>query len=351
MGIKIQSKVGMVLGLMLLIAGIYTMGRLTSLGAFYQIEIADENPALVIAEVPGPEDLEINIKDSVLYFISSNPCSKSPAPGSIHYVLLNRSPVEFHAFQFNKPLDLHPHGLSYFRSDDKRYLFTNNHRSDGTHSVEIFSIVEQGKLVHLESITGPLLTSPNDLVAIGARSFYVTNDGRAHDRFTRSVDTFLGRNTGSVLLFDENRFTTVVDNLSFPNGIALNINENQIMVAETLSGYVNNYQMVDNQVLKYVDNFYIGVGVDNISLDDYGNLTAAIHQNLWALSRHMKDPKRRSPSRVVQYNLNSRLPKVLYQQQGSQISGVSAAVNFNGSLYLGAVCEPKLLKVEMTNDK
>jgi arylesterase/paraoxonase len=252
---------------------------------------------------------------------------------------------------FDQPQDFHPHGLSYLQQGNFQYLFTNNHRSDGTHSVEIFRVLNDDQLEHLESIIHPLLTSPNDLVAVGARSFYVTNDGRAHDRFTRSVDTFLGRKTGRVLFYDGRQWITAVDNLDFPNGIALNTNKNQIMVAETLSGYVKTYQMVDNNFMENVDNFYVGVGIDNITLSEKGILTAAVHPNLWALSRHMKNPEKTSYSKVIKIDLDKRSLNPLFQNSGNLISGISVAAEFSGSLYVGAVCDSLLLKVEMIDDE
>ena len=336
-----------VAGIFLLIAGTYTMIRLTSLGTFSQIEDAADLPVNVVAEISGPEDLELNHDSGLLYFISSNPCGENPGRGGIYSVDLNRDTRQAIAFEFEQPLDFHPHGLSYLHQGDSQYLFTNNHRSDGVHSVEIFRITKDNQLEHLESITDPLLTSPNDLVAVGPRSFYVTNDGRAHDRFTRSVDTFLGRKTGAVLFFNEQRFITAVDNLDFPNGIALDTHKKQVMVAETLSGHVKTYQMVEKNLLRFVDNFYVGVGIDNISINPNGLLVAAMHPNLWALSKHLKGSAQPSPSKIVQIDLVTGVQSSLYQHDGGQVSGISSAVPYQGFLYLGAVCDPILLELEI----
>jgi arylesterase/paraoxonase len=336
-----------VAGFSLLIVGVYTMVRLTSLGAFSKIEDAADLPVKVVAEIPGPEDLELNRNNGMLYFISSNPCSENPGSGGIYYIDLNQDTRQAVAFQFEKPQDFHPHGLSYLHHGDSQYLFTNNHRSDGAHSVEIFRIIKNNQLEHLESVTDPLLTSPNDLVAIGPRSFYVTNDGRAHDRFTRSVDTFLGRKTGKVLFFDGQQFITVVDNLDFPNGIALDTKNKQLFVAETLSGYINTYQMADKNLLRLVDSYFTGVGIDNINITPNGLLVAAIHPNLLALSKHMKGSPKPSPSRVVQIDLISGVQSTLYQHNGGAISGISSAIPYRGLLYLGAVCDPALMELEI----
>lgn len=333
-------------GLLVFIIGAYTLNRLHNLGAFTRIEAENGHTLEIIAKVPGPEDMELDREDGLLYFISSNPCSNHPERGGLYYIQLDQPNQEAHAFKFDKPWDFHPHGLSYLRGKYDKYLFTNNHREDGTHSVEIFKIIDEDELQHLATIRGSELTSPNDLLAVGPTQFYVTNDGRAHDRFTRSMDTFLGRNTGNVLFYNGIEFSRVVDNLEFPNGIALKTSSKQVFIGETLSGFIKIYQMEGNYNLKFVDNFYAGVGIDNISFDEQSGLLAALHPNLLALSRHMKNPKILSPSKVIHIPNHSWQGKVMYQHSGTDISGISTAVSYNGYIYLGAVCDEILVKID-----
>jgi len=335
----------MIIGFLLLLMGAYIVIKLHSLGVFTKIGPENNPKVEVLATVPGPEDLEIDREQGILFFISNDPCAGFPEPGGIFYLYLNSNALQAVEFQFESPQDFHPHGLSYFRENHHQYLFTNNHRTDGTHTVEIFKISGDNRLEHQLTVKGPELTSPNDLAAAGPRQFYVTNDGRSHDRFTRSVDTFLGRKTGNILFYDGNKFIKVVDNLFFPNGIALNSERNELYAAETLSGKIYSYQLAGNYHLQNVDNFYIQKGIDNINLDAEGDLIASIHPNLWALSRHMQDPQKRSPSRVIHIDSDSKRIQMLYQHSGTEISGVSSAVSYNGSLYLGAVCDHKLVKL------
>jgi arylesterase/paraoxonase len=334
-----------IIGLLLTSSGIYIVSRLLALGAFSSIENESQIKAEVVAIVPGPEDMEVDRELGILFFISSNPCTGNSESGRIFYLDLNTNPSHAVEFRFDSPHDFHPHGLSYYRDDHDQYLFTNNHRSDGTHTVEVFRVMGADRLEHQFTLEAPELTSPNDLVAVGPRQFYITNDGRSHDRTTRAVDSFFGSKTGSVLYFDGTVLITVVDNLLFPNGIALDSHENQLYVAETLSGNIITYQLVDNYKLRFVDKLYVGTGVDNINLDESGGIIAAIHPNLWALSRHMKSPRILSPSKVNRIVYHSQETEVLYQHSGSIISGVSTAVRYQGSLYLGAVCDNKLVKL------
>jgi arylesterase/paraoxonase len=333
-------------GVFLLVTTTYTMVRLWELGAFITIEDQRPGTCITIAEVEGPEALQLDGENHMLYFISNNPCRQEPFLGGVYFLDLKSKLPLAQAFHFLHPTDFHPHGLSFFRDEKgQKYLFTNNHREDGSHTVEIFSIVAPDKLKHLNTISSPFLTSPNDLVAVAPDRFYVTNDGNAHDRFTRSLDTFLGRKTGSVLYFDGEQFTTLVDNLNFPNGIALNARTQRLFIGETLSGYVKVYQVVENNSLKNVDNFFLGLGLDNLSLDDQGGVLTVQHPNLWSLSRHMKQPNKRSPFKVLYLDPKTGTLKTLYQQSGKDISGASAALSYEGLIFLGAVCDNKLVKI------
>lgn len=335
-----------ILAVLLLIIGVYTVIRLSSLGAFRKIEDQTGLIQKVIAKVPGPEALQLDGESGVLFFISNQPCSEQNFRGGIYFLKLNNSGEAAHPFEMEEPEDFHPHGLSFFRDKQgERLLFTNNHRESGTHTVEIFEIVGDKQLKHLETIKSPSLTSPNDLVAIGARQFYVTNDGRSHDRTTRSVDTFLGRKTGNVLYYDGKDFNLLVDNLHFPNGIAFNHSTNELIVGETMSGNLVIYRLEDNDKIVNVDNFFVGTGIDNIYLEQSGDIIAAVHPNMLALSKHMKDVDNLSPSQVFRVKYQTIGLKLLYQHDGSVIAGVSAAVSYKNHLYVGAVCDDKLVQL------
>ena len=334
--------------ILLLVLGVYTAIRFYSLGAFVTLGNSFRGSCEVVATVAGPEALQFDPEFNLLYFISNNPCATSPARGGIYSIPLDIQ-KDAKPLSFDSPIDFQPHGLSFFRDGAQlEYLFTNNHRQNGNHTVEIFQIEQEGKLKHLETISDSQLTSPNDLVAVGPRQFYLTNDGRAHDRNTRSIDTFLGRKTGNVLFFDGFDFQRVADNLQFPNGIAVDTSTNQLIVAETLTGKLLFYQIVENGKLANVDNFYIKKGLDNISINRKGQILAAVHPNLWSLSNHMKKTDNPSPSQVFILDIRTKGLKIVYQQNGETLSGISAAIMINNSLYLGAVCDHKLLKCMMT---
>jgi len=338
-------------GLLLVILSVFTGVRFKSLGAFVEVKDRFEGICKVVAEVPGPEALQLDREEGILYFISNNPCTGLNPRGSIYFLKLDSPNALARQFKFHQPKDFHPHGLSFFRDQQgKKHLFTNNHREDGSHTVEIFMVTGAGELSHEITISGTELTSPNDLVAVGFRKFYVTNDGRSHDRTIRSIDTFLGRKTGNVMFYNGTEFIKVVDNLYFPNGIAFNRGSNQLFVGETLSGMLKMYQIAAEGTLEHVDNFFIGIGIDNINIDELGQLWVALHPNLWALSNHMKNTNKLSPAQVYKVNYRSKGKILIYKETGALLSGVSAAISYNDDLYLGAVCDRKLVRLRTKDD-
>ncbi|TNN63004.1 Serum paraoxonase/arylesterase 2 [Liparis tanakae] len=104
------------------------------------------------------------------------------------------TPVEL---QIKGELDLssfNPHGISAYvdEIDDSVYLFVVNHPQHKS-QVEIFHFVhEKNTLLHLKTITHPLLHSVNDIVAVGVESFYATNYRSYPNDVLNSLTILLG---------------------------------------------------------------------------------------------------------------------------------------------------------------
>ncbi|GJM28501.1 MAG: arylesterase [Cyclobacteriaceae bacterium] len=321
-----------------LILAIYTYYRLHTLGAFTKVLRHHEASCRISAPVTGAEAIQLDKESGILYFIGNNTCFPQKAGGIYHMDLTEDFP-KHHPFKFSTPKDFHPHGLSYFRGKQgEKFLLTNNHRKDGTHSVEVFQITANRVLKHLKTLTSPQLTSPNDLVAISPDQFYLTNDGRAHNRKTRAIDTFLNRRTGSVLYYDGVRFKKVLDNLKFPNGIAFDSLEKRLFIGETLSGYVKGYQVLENNDLQFQSEISVAVGIDNLSWAGPGRLLVAVHPDLYSLSKHIKNSTFASPSRLFQLDADQGEKEIIFESSGDNTPGVSSAVRYKQQLILGTVC-------------
>lgn len=279
----------------------------------------------------------------MLYFISNDFCNPGPPSGTLYYLDLNQETHELHEFSINGPQDFHPHGISYFKHPNAtRYLFTNNHRADGTHTVEVFELIGRGKLKHRSTVRSDLLTSPNDLVAISPNQFYVTNDGRSHESSIRAIDAFFNRNTGQVLFYDGYKLKVVVDGLKFPNGITYHQSSRRLFVAESLGRRIAAFQRLEDNRLQPSNSLSLAVGIDNISIQD-NKLLLASHPNLLALSKYKKRQNHPSPSVVYNVDLDLTNPEIIFQSSGESFSGISSAVRYGQYLVLGNVCNGLLI--------
>jgi len=326
------------LGVTIIVLAAYTAYRLYQFGAFYSVPKTSGNQSITTLSIPGVEALQLDADSGMLFFIGDYTCEASTSRGNSYYMDLETDTSVPHKFNFSTPEDFHPHGLSYFRgSSGDQFLFTNNHRTDGTHTVEVFQITADMRLIHQKTIRSSELTSPNDLVAISPSQFYLTNDGRSHDQFNRSIDAFFNRSEGKVLFYDGERFHTVADKLNFPNGIAFEKTSGRLYVGESLSGNILIYQPVDNQ-LKLQHSIRLIPGIDNIGFTQSGRLLIAIHPNLFALSRYKSKQEYPSPSLVYELDVNSNQPEIIFQSSGEVLSGVSSAIRFRNKLFLGNAC-------------
>lgn len=145
-------------------------------------------------------------------------------------------------FDFNKPYDntrrihvlssstfdskcLNPHGLSHWQNPrtGEVLLFVINHCPDGE-SIDVFEwIPNEYSLKHTASIQHPLISSPNDLLAVGPNSFYYTNDHYFNYRGFKSLESYLQISFASVRFYDGDtkEVTQVASSLCWPNGIAV----------------------------------------------------------------------------------------------------------------------------------
>nr|XP_009504906.1 PREDICTED: serum paraoxonase/arylesterase 2-like [Phalacrocorax carbo] len=175
----------------------------------------------------GSED--IDILPNGLAFISSGlkyPGIKSLAPdkpGEIFLMDLNEDNPRAVELRINRGFDLasfNPHGIStYIDRDDTVYLFVVNHPHQKS-TVELFEFVEdENSLVHLKTIQHDLLTSVNDIVAMGPDSFYATNDHYFSDFILMFLEMFLGLTWSNVVYYSPKEVKEVAAGFYSANGI------------------------------------------------------------------------------------------------------------------------------------
>lgn len=344
-------KISVILFVLLMIAvGGWGLKIYRDAGEFKDINPETPKDCRFIGGVLGSEDITVDRRSGTA-FISShdfrvvNIGGQIPRGAVLAYNLNAPDPKLVDLTADFKP-EFRPHGLGlYTAPDGKVSLFVVNHRSDGQF-IEIFDYLN-GKLIHRQSISSALMTSPNDVIPVGPDQFYVTNDHGAASALGRFLEDFLEIPKAYVLYYNGKDFQTVAEGLSYANGINISPDGRLIYVAETIGRQVDVYSR--DQVsgrLTLLDTLDLGTGVDNIDVDPDGNLWIGAHPKLLTFYRYSKDQSLRSPSQVLKVTImpgKGFLVVDEYLSDGGLLSGASVGVPYEDRLLIGSVFDDGFL--------
>ncbi|MDY6854786.1 MAG: SMP-30/gluconolactonase/LRE family protein [Thermodesulfobacteriota bacterium] len=319
-------------------------------GVFRRIEPHFGGQCKAISGVLSSEDITIHPRTGMA-FISSDDRrprfrGKQGRQGAIYAFDLTAEHLQLIDLTADFEQEFHPHGIGLFVGQDgNSSLFVVNHRKDD-HSVEIFAYKDK-KLTHRMSICGQLMHSPNDIIPIGPRAFYVTNDHGNVSKLGRTLEEYLRLKRSYVLYYDGRGFRTVAKGLVYANGINISHDGKTIYVASTGDGkiYVYNRE-TETGVLEFRHTIDIGTGVDNVELDETGNLWIGAHPKLLDFVKYAKDPQKLAPSQVlkvvIEYPYRYKVEEI-YLSKGDILSGSSVAAVFEDKLLIGSVFDERFL--------
>ncbi len=302
-----------------------------------------------VAGIAGPEDLQIYPAKG-LAFISSldRREGKGVAERGAIYAFSLDDPLAADAWRDRTggiPEQFQPLGLHLYVEGETRRLFVVNSATD---AVELFDVAENGDLTHLESLGERRLTSPNDVVGVGPRAFYVTNDvdpGR---------DTLLGQlhfltrvGSGRLLYFDGAIWRVAADGLRFANGVSVSPSGERLYVAETSAAALRIYDRnPESGVLRWSRTAPMPAAIDNINVEYNGSLWMGALPKPLALPRYRLDEGAKAPSLVIRYDDIAGVtspPSAVYADNGEEISGSTVAAKSGSTLLIGALLEKKFL--------
>jgi arylesterase/paraoxonase len=326
-------------------------------GEFKEITPHFNGQVKVIAGVLSSEDISIH-PQTAMAFISSDDRrahwsgNSRSRQGAIHgFDLASANPRPMNLTE-DFPRELNPHGIGWWMAQNGDLsLFVVNHREDG-HFVEIFDY-RNGKLVHRQSVSGALMHSPNDVLPVGPTAFYVTNDHGNSTVLGRMAEEYLQLARSYVLYYDGKTFRKVADALAYANGINTSSDGRTVYVAATVGQKIYVYDRdLNTGDLSLRTTIEAGTGVDNIEIDQKGNLWVGCHPKLLTFVNYSKNPEVLSPSQVIkvenrasgQYEI-----KEVYMSNGQPLSGSSVAAVFEDMLLIGSVFDERFLMCNLPN--
>jgi arylesterase/paraoxonase len=361
-----------VFAVVFVLVSIQIVRRLEAMGQFTSIEKVSPGQCRIIAGPPGVEDLQIDHTARIAFLSSDDrraAMAGQPVNGGIYALPIDApdtKPRLLTGEGSGTPAIFHPHGLSLFVAPDgTRTLMVVNHADPAAmraepaqQSVEIFDVTGAGDslaLRHRRTVHADDITAPNDVVAVSADSFYVTNMVGSSSGIGEALEGLFGLKRAYVVYYDGAKSARAIEGLSYANGINLTADGATLYVAESLGRRLSAYARdTATGALTLNQDGFFGTGLDNIDIAEDGALWIGAHPRMGDFLLHANDASNLSPSQILRIEPQAGgAARTLYTDDGSQISAVSAAVTFKGTdgitrFLAGAVFEPKLLVCDWT---
>ena len=300
---------------------------------------------------PGTEDVTID-PASGLAFVSSDD-RRTGERGAIFAFDINQ-PDSVWEVSGDAPADFHPHGLSLWTGPDgSQRLFVVNHRAgfsenEGGQAVEIFDVGANGMLSHAESISHDALRSPNDVLAVGPRSFYATNDRAYHSGIMANLEAYFGLPLSSVSYFDGTAGNSggdmVAHGIAYANGINISADGSEVYVSELLARRVRVYDRDAASGALTADRVLpVPTAPDNIEIDERGDLWIGGHPRVFDFVDHAADASAIAPSHAVRLNPQTGETETVLLVLDGSLNASSVAAMRDGVLIVGAVFDDHVL--------
>lgn len=316
-----------------------TLKVLYKAGVFTPLDPLPLN-AETIPTPPGIEDLDFDPETGTI-FLSSHDRRNFQSTGAIYALKSGQLTNLTDKLGLS---EFRPHGISFIKTNGHKFLFVISHR-DTKNSVLKF-IFEGDSLRMINTYSSSEFTTPNDLVAVGENSFFLSNDhGKVGENLKKWAD-YVALPVGNIVYFDGQRSKMVLDRVAYPNGLA--VYDNRLYVASTLGNYIGVYEAEgSNYELKKLKSISVPYAPDNLMVAG-SRIYVAAHPKTLKFVAHAKDSTKISPSAI--FYLEEDKPKIVYVEDGSKLSGSSTALAVpdpmgDVTLYLGSVYERKILKL------
>lgn len=244
-----------------------------------------------------------------------------------------------------RPVLFEPGGIDLFEerlpSGQLRHrLFVVNHAGP---EVLLFDVGDDGDLTLAERFSDIRLTSPNDVVATGPDSFYVTNDTASGRQTVKGKADFLfGLATGSIFHFNGDEWSVMVEGLNFPNGVALNGEGDTLYLAEMRAEAVRRYSRDPaTDELEMQERIALDSFPNNLSVDGEDRLLIGAVPQPFAYKAFTEGLRDSAPSQVLRVDADGL--SVLFQDTGRELSAATVASQVGDRTVIGTAADSKFL--------
>jgi arylesterase/paraoxonase len=342
--VRLIKRIALLLFLLLLVFVGYT---LVSTGFFRTIEPQFDGELFKKIALKGAEDIMISPIDSFALISSTDRGHfppKEQEEGGLFLIDLTANdyvPIPLTA-SFKQAFA--PHGISYFKKDSTYQVMAINHTREG-HTIEVFELHDQN-MTPLKTLKHPTMISPNDIVMLDENRFYFTNDHGYPQGVRRLAEDYGGLSISNVVYFDGKEYREVARGIAYANGINIDRKRNLLYVTSPRHFLVKVYAILQDGSLSFIENIPCGTGVDNVDLDQEGDLWIGSHPNLLRFAAYAKGKKETSPSEIIKITYRATgdySVEKIYVGDGREMSASSVAATFGDLIFAGNVMDDEFL--------
>ncbi|KAH7127424.1 hypothetical protein EDB81DRAFT_809202 [Dactylonectria macrodidyma] len=233
--------------------------------------------------------------------------------------------------------------------------FLDNTSIGGNSTIELFETgPDASELKHIRTYASKHITTPNRVAAADGGSFFVANDhGPYKLGLKHHLSPIIG--TGGVTYCDKDTgCRPVAGSLSFPNGL-VNGQDGLLYVPSSMLGTITIYRIAPvTDKLEKVDEVSVGYGIDNLSIDQNGDMYIAVFPVGVEIFKAYKDPyNARPPSAALRMRKGEGgyvVEKIIEDAFGEVLPVATTVIHDakTGRLFFSSVispfisvCEPK----------
>lgn len=338
---------------MLLIGGL-VIKTLSDAGEFKKTEPHFYGKVSMISGITGGEDITIDHGKRIAYISADDrfaTLNGRKGFGGFYALYLDNPDLPPILVKRIPENEIHPHGISYYKTKEgQAYLYAVDH-AGGKHSILLFQFQDDTTLALLKTFAdSSFIISPNDVAAVDEHRFFFTNDHGSASDFGKMMEDYLQLAKSNVVYFDGKEYSAMAEKIAYANGINISHDGKEIYVAACIGKriLVYDHEMTSGK-LSLQTEIDLNTGVDNIELDESGNLWVACHPQLLTFVKHARDTSRLAPSQVIKITKDSNgnfLPQEIFLNKGEEISASSVAAVAGNILLIGPVLDNVILRCE-----